>query len=164
MGVQYVDVGRGNLSGGKAAFETFSLTYIQRQNRIGGIGVHAVSGNLPVDFGAALNGVLQALQSIQTAAFGNDNTIAVHIIRTAGFGRIGMSGQRTLAPETGEDAESVRAFGDAAGDSHIDFAEHKLLRALDNPAVAGGAGGADADVRAGDFHVNRHFPCRIVRH
>ncbi len=84
--------------------------------------------------------------------------------RPRGLGRIVMRGQRPLALKAGEDAERVNAFRDAAGQRHIALAQQQHLRALDQAGVAGGTGGADRVVRAGDAQVQRDLAGRVVGH
>jgi hypothetical protein len=67
-----------------------------------------------------------------------------------------------LAGEAGEDAERANAFGDAAGERDIAFAEAEHLRALDHAGITGGAGGAERVMRAGDAHVERDLAGGVV--
>ena len=84
--------------------------------------------------------------------------------RPRGLGRIVVRGERPLALEAGEDAERANAFRDAAGERDVALAEPQHLRALDQPGVARGTGGADRVVRAGDAHVERDLAGRVVGH
>ena len=47
---------------------------------------------------------------------------------------------------------------------HVALAQPQHLRALDQPGVAGGTGGADRVVRPGDAQVQRDLAGRVVGH
>jgi hypothetical protein len=75
-----------------------------------------------------------------------------------------VGGQRSLALETGEDAERVDAFRDAPGERQIAVAQPQHLGALNQPRVAGRTRRPDRIVGPDDAHVQRHFAGGIVGH
>ncbi len=134
------------------------------QHEVGGVAVHGVADHLAVDLRPAGLGVAQPLEHVHAAPFGHHDAVAVHVERPRGLGRIVVRGQRPLALEAGEDAERVDALRHAAGQRHVALAQPQHLRALDQPGVARGTGGADRVVRAGDAQVQRDLAGRIVGH
>ena len=134
------------------------------QDGVGGVGIDAPAGDLGDDAGTAGEGVVEALEDVDGAAFGDDDTVAVLVEGTGGLGGVFMGAERPLVLEAGEDAEGVNRFGDAAGEGDVDLAELQHLGGLDEAGVARGAGGADGVMRAGDAHVHRDLAGRVVRH
>ena len=134
------------------------------QHEIAGVAVHRVADELAVDLRAAALGVVEPLQHVHAAAFGDDDAVAIHVERPRGLRRIFVRGQRPLAREAGENAECVNALRDAAGQGHVALAQPQHLGALNHARVAGGTGRADRVVRPGDAHVERDFAGRVVGH
>ena len=94
--------------------------------------------------------IAHPLEHVHAATFGDNDAGAVGVKGARGFGRIVVPGQGALGLEAGEDAERVNAFRDTAGHGYVALAEQEHLGSLDDPSVAGGTGGADRIVRAGD--------------
>ena len=144
--------------------DALGLTLGIGQHEIGGVAVHGVADHLAVDFGAAGPGVAEPLQHEHAAALGHDDAVAVGVEGPGRLGRVFVLGQRPLAMETGENAERVNAFRNAAAQRNVAIAQPEHLDALDDARVAGGTGGAQRVVRPGDAHVQRNLAGRIVGH
>jgi len=132
------------------------------KHKIAGVAVHGVAGQFAVDFGATTGGIGVALEDVEAAAFGDDDAVAVAVEGAAGERGIFVGGESALAGETGKNAEGADAFGDAAGDGNVAFAEHQHLSALDHAGVACGTGGTDGVVGAGDAHVERDLAGGVI--
>ncbi len=162
VGVDEMDFARGEAGAGDGGADALGLARGVGEDVVGGVGVDVVTSDLAVDFRAAGEGGFEAFEGVERAAFGDDDTVAIAIEGTAGFFRVGVGGEGVLRFETGEDAEGVDAFADAAADRKIDFAEAEHLRGVDEAEVAGGAGGADGVGGAGDAEVEGSFAGGVV--
>src|SRR5690606_21970610 len=133
----------------------FDLPLGVGQDEVGGVAVDAVANNLAVNLGAPGLGIAQPFQHVNATAFGHHDTVAVAIERPRRLVGIVVVRQGPLALETGEIPRGVDAFGNAARQGQVAFAQPEHLHALDHAQVAGGTGGPDGVVRSGDSQVER---------
>ncbi|OQB89157.1 MAG: hypothetical protein BWX86_02526 [Verrucomicrobia bacterium ADurb.Bin122] len=162
MGVDDVDVARGETGVGDGLADALGLARRVGQHVVGRVAVDVVAGDFAVDFGAAGEGVVEALQRVEAAAFGDDDAVAGLVEGAGGLVRVFVRGERALGFKRGEDAEGAGALAHAAADRQIDFAEAQHLRGVDDAEVAGGAGGAERVRGAGDAEVERGLAGGVV--
>ncbi len=122
---------------------------------------------MPNDFSVNLRSpsqrIRQPFNRANAAAFRHDNSVSLGIKWTRCPGWILVSGQCTLALETGEDAERVNTLRDTSGDRDVTFAQTQHLQRLDETSISRGTSGTNGQMRPRDPEAQRYFSRRIVR-
>ena len=106
----------------------------------------------------------QPLEHEEGGAFAHDEAVALDVERAGGAGRVVVAaGQRPHAGEGGDGDGRDHGLG-AAGEDDVGGAVADQPGPLADGVAAGGAGGGDAEVRAGPAELHGHDGRRGVGH
>src|SRR5210317_634290 len=164
MGVDNMDVLWRQSGPFYGQLHAFSLSRPIGQHKIPGIRIHGITDKLAVDAHISGKGLIESFQYKNTCALRNHDAIAPDIKGPACLCGVMMHGKGAFCLKTCKNPERPGAFRDASGKSHVDFAEFKHLRSLNQSSITGCTGSADGVMRTGYAKVHGDFTGRVVQY